>query len=220
MWRSTGDIFDTWESIKNLAQSQIVAQEYNGKGCFNDMDMLVVGMNGKGNVGLKGCTAEEYKTHFSLWALLNSPLMIGCDIRNMTEDTKKILLNKDVIAVNQDALCSGPFFVNNFQYKTNENRKSEEPFYEKYPIDTPIIAKYLDGGDIAIGFFNFTDENASTWQFTLTLDNIGLPITTGKTVELTDLWTGEKLESFNGTIRVDKVAPHDCRLYRARVIDA
>ena len=220
MWRSTGDIFDTWESIKSLAQSQIVVQEYNGKGCFNDMDMLVVGMNGNGNVGLKGCSTEEYRLHFSLWALLNSPLMIGCDIRNMTEDTKKILTNKDVIAINQDALCSGPFFANNYQYEVNDCRKHDEPFYKSYLVDFPIIAKYLNNGDIAIGVFNFTDGDLNRWQMTITPDNLGLPITSGKTLELTNLWTGEKVQTFNGTIELDHLAAHDCFLFRAKVIDA
>lgn len=219
-WRSTGDIFDSWASIKSLAQSQIIAQEYNGRGCFNDMDMLVVGMNGKGNVALTGCTTDEYRLHFSLWALLNSPLMIGCDIRDMTHETKSILLNKDVIAINQDELGAEPFLANNFKYEINESRQSSEPFYKKYPIETPIIAKYLDGGDIAIGFFNFMDDNANDWHFTLTLDNLGLPLSSGKTIVLTDLWTGETVETFNGTVRLEKVAPHTCRLFRAKVIDA
>ena len=220
MWRSTYDVNDSWASIKNLGQSQLVAMEYNGRGCFNDMDMLVVGMNGKGNVALTGCTTDEYRLHFSLWALLNSPLMLGCDIRDMPDETKSILLNKDVIAINQDELGAQPFFANNHKYEINNNRTENEPFYKNYPIDTPIIAKYLDGGDIAIGFFNFTDDNATVWQFTLTPDNLGLPISSGKTIELTDLWTGEKVKTFNGVVRLDKTPAHSCRLFRAKVVDA
>ena len=72
MWRSTGDIVDNWESIKNLTNRQIELQPYNGNGCFNDMDMLVVGMHGKGNVGVGGCTEVEYRTHFTIWAFFNS----------------------------------------------------------------------------------------------------------------------------------------------------
>ncbi len=220
MWRSTTDIFDNWDSIKNLIKVQEAVHPYNGVGCFNDMDMLIVGMNGKGNVAITGCTTEEYRTHFSLWALLNSPLMIGCDIRNMTDETKSILLNKDVIAINQDELGSQPFFANNYKYEVNNNRTERDPFYKQYPLDTPIIAKYLDGGDIAIGFFNFMDSDASEWHFTLTPDNLGIPLSSGKTVELYDLWTGETVKSINGTIRLYKVAPHSCRLFRAKVVDA
>lgn len=220
MWRSTGDIFDSWASIKKLAQSQLVSQEYNGRGCFNDMDMLVVGMNGSGNVGLTGCTIEEYRTHFSLWALLNSPLMIGCDICNMSDETKSILMNKGVIAINQDELGAQPFFANNFTYEVNQSRKSDEPFYKSYPIDTPIIAKNLNGGDIAIGFFNFTDDAINSFYTTLTLDNLGLPLSSGKTLILEDLWTGETFKTFNGTVRVDGLPAHACRLLRAKVVDA
>ncbi|MFR5889651.1 MAG: hypothetical protein ACLUFM_01440, partial [Lachnospiraceae bacterium] len=75
LWRSTGDIYDGWPNIKMLAHKEMQEMEYNGCGCFNDMDMLVVGMNGSGNVGVGGCTFEEYKTHFSFWAFMGSPLM-------------------------------------------------------------------------------------------------------------------------------------------------
>lgn len=220
MWRSTGDIVDSWASIKDLSQSQLMAQEYNGHGCFNDMDMLVVGMNGKGNVALTGCTFEEYRLHFSLWALLNSPLMIGCDIRNMTEETKKILTNKEVIAINQDPLGAQPFFANRYQFEINENRGGTAPFYKEYPVDIPVVAKYLEGGDVALGFFNFSDEMKYFQHMTMTPDAIGLPITSGKILELTDLWTGEVIKAFNGTVNVNYLPAHDCRLFRARVIDA
>ncbi len=63
--------------------------------------MLIVGMHGKGHVGLGGCTAEEYKTHFSVWCMYGSPLIIGCDIRNMDAETRGILMNRDLIAIGQ-----------------------------------------------------------------------------------------------------------------------
>jgi len=220
MWRSTGDIVDTWESVKKLGQSQLQVMEYNGKGCFNDMDMLIVGMNGRGNVGIKGCSYEEYKTHFSLWALMNSPLMIGCDIRNMDEETKSILLNRDVLAINQDAKGSQPFFVNNYIFKANQARKSDtEPHFESYPLDVPMIAKYLDNGDIAVGIFNFMDSPATRWQMTLTCDNLGLPVNGPKTFEAVDLWSGEVVPAFNNTLMIEHLEPHACRLFRVRVID-
>lgn len=77
LFRSTGDIQDSWESIKNLATSQIDKMPFSGPYCHNDIDMLVVGMHGGSNneyIGkIGGCTDEEYRTHFSLWALMNSP---------------------------------------------------------------------------------------------------------------------------------------------------
>lgn len=218
MWRSTYDIKDSWASIKLLGQSQLGFQEYNAQGSFNDMDMLVVGMNGKGFVGMTGGTFEEYKLHFSLWSLLNSPLMIGCDIRDMTEESKAILTNKEVIAINQDIGARQPFMVNNQVYKVRENRGPDESFIENNPLDCPVVAKFLDNGDIAIGVFNFSDGNMTV---EVSLDALGLPKISGKTLELTELWTGEKEYPSNGMLFLGKAFEyHSCKLYRARVVDA
>lgn len=219
MWRSTGDIFDTWESLKNLAQSQLKFQEYNGRGCFNDMDMLIVGMNGKGNVGLKGCTTEEYRLHFSLWALLSSPLMIGCDIRDMSEETKEILMNREALAINQDPAACQPFFVNMHHFTPRQERSPEEPFFNDYPLDRAVVAKYLANGDIAVGAFNFSDSDFTGWN-SISLDMLGLPVTTGKTLVFTDVWSGEEIRPFNGMLHPISCKPHSCRLFRARVVDA
>lgn len=67
-------------------------EKYAGPGHWNDPDMLEVG-NG-------GMTTDEYRSHFALWAILKAPLIIGCDITNMSEDTKSILLNHEIIAIN------------------------------------------------------------------------------------------------------------------------
>jgi alpha-galactosidase len=64
MWRSTGDITDNWKSIKSLTQYQLDDDCYGATVCYNDMDMLVVGMYGKGNAGLGGCNDIEYKSPF------------------------------------------------------------------------------------------------------------------------------------------------------------
>ena len=220
IWRMSGDVFDNWQSISGIYRQQIDMLPYNSTSCFNDMDMLVVGMNGKGNVGLGGCTFEEYKLHFSLWALLNSPLFIGCDVRDMTDETKRILLNKDVIAVNQDAAVRKPFFVNRTDWEPNNERKHNEPFYKSYPLDTPIILKFLSNGDIAIGIFNFTDADVPPSGACVLPDMFGLPISTGKTLELTDLWTGEKSGPYNGLLSYKGCKAHSCLLYRARVVDS
>ena len=219
MWRSTGDITDSWQSIKSLAQSQIVAQEYNGQGCFNDMDMLVVGMNGKGHVGLTGCTTEEYKLHFSLWALLGSPLMFGCDIRSMDAETKNILTNREILAINQDPAARQPFFVGRRHLDARQTRTLQEPFYANFDLDKPILAKFLDNGDIALGFFNFTDETVPTQLIAVTADKLGLSRAHGKSLELTDLWTGERFSWDNEVIRVPSLEAHCCRMLRAKVVD-
>ncbi len=109
LWRTTGDITDKWEAkitwpgggccawgMLNILDMQVGLQSYAGPGHWNDPDMLEVG-NG-------GMTDNEYQAHFSLWALLAAPLMAGNDLRNMTPAIHDILTNKEVIAVNQDAL--------------------------------------------------------------------------------------------------------------------
>ncbi|XP_022773614.1 alpha-galactosidase-like isoform X2 [Durio zibethinus] len=95
-WRTTGDIKDTWESMISRADINDKWTSYAGPGGWNDPDMLEVG-NG-------GMSTEEYRSHFSLWALAKAPLILGCDIRSMDDDTFELLSNKEVIAVNQDKL--------------------------------------------------------------------------------------------------------------------
>jgi alpha-galactosidase len=96
LWRTTGDISDNWNSMIGIFDKQKELSRYSGPGGWNDPDMLEVG-NG-------GMTTEEYKTHFSLWCMLASPLIAGNDLANMTPETKSILLNKELIALNQDTL--------------------------------------------------------------------------------------------------------------------
>lgn len=213
-WRSTGDIVDSWESIKTLALDQLQVPEYNGNGCFNDMDMLVVGMKGEGNVGITGCTTEEYKTHFAFWAMMGSPLIIGCDLRKADEDAMAILKNKMLIDIDTDEAYRQPFWVNGNRH-FNRNRKANDPLYEYYPLDMPIMVRMLSNGDVAIGAFNFTDDIHRTH---MTLDSIGLGDCTGKTLELTNVWTGETSTVKNATIRFELDA-HCCEVYRAKVVD-
>ncbi len=96
LWRTTGDISDSWNSMINIFEQQKDLARYAGPGRWNDPDMLEVG-NG-------GMTTEEYKTHFSLWCMLAAPLIAGNDLANMTPEIKSILMNKEIIAVNQDTL--------------------------------------------------------------------------------------------------------------------
>ena len=96
LWRTTGDIRDAWDSMIENVEKQVPTAAYAGPGHWNDPDMLEVG-NGH-------MTDDEYRTHMSLWALVASPLLAGNDIRSMTDVTKSILLNKEVIAIDQDPL--------------------------------------------------------------------------------------------------------------------
>lgn len=219
LFRSTSDIQDNWESIKRLALSQIGSECYGGNFCHNDIDMLVVGMHGGSNnewinsteqgvnviadsgetmPKLGGCTDEEYRTHFSLWAIMNSPLMIGCDIRRMTPATKEILTNKDVIAINQDIECRGPYCIK--QWNNPDNVFS--------------LVKPLANGDYAIGMFNFGDRAG---EMSLQFWDIGLPAASRRGLSVYDCWKHEELGTFTERF-VTTVEPHGCAVLRAKVV--
>ena len=204
LWRSTGDVFDSWESIKVNFKKQLDLVNRNGLGCFNDMDMLVVGMKNHGNVGMGGCSAIEYRTHFTGWALFGSPLMIGCDIREMDEDTVKTLMNPDVIAIDQDPSYRQPFVMGGH---------GQDAFWPDE--DRVVIARLLEGGDIAIGAFNLSD-NATNLHFHLA--RIGLDRTCGVELAMKELWTGEETRTRDFQFTVENVPAHGCRLYRCRLI--
>ncbi|MCF0135788.1 MAG: glycoside hydrolase family 27 protein [Lachnospiraceae bacterium] len=213
LWRTTGDINDSWKSLKELSLIAVDALRYGAINCYPDMDMLICGMNGNGNVGLAGCTEDEYRLHFSLWALLGSPLMIGCDIRSMDETTASILTNKAVLAINQDPDYNQPFEIN-IHTATLPQHDQEQQLSSG---EIPIYAKLLSNGDYAIGIFNLSDTPTNRWSAVIMADRLGLPETSGMTLELTDVWTGEKTVMTNG-IYSASVAPHACKLMRARVI--
>jgi alpha-galactosidase len=96
LWRTTGDIEDTWASMLTNADLSSLHQAVAGPGGWNDPDMLEVG-NG-------GMTDAEYRAHLSLWAVMAAPLLAGNDLRTMSEATRAILTNREVIAVDQDSL--------------------------------------------------------------------------------------------------------------------
>ncbi|MGH7523099.1 MAG: glycoside hydrolase family 27 protein [Gemmatimonadales bacterium] len=94
LWRTTGDISDRWNSMIGILDRQVGLEKYSGPGGWNDPDMLEVG-NGR-------MSFSEYIAHFSLWSLLNAPLIAGNDLRSMSDTTRAILTNRDVIKVDQD----------------------------------------------------------------------------------------------------------------------
>jgi alpha-galactosidase len=139
LWRTTADIRDCYQctfdwgglGVLDIIDKQADLQKYAGPGHWNDPDMLEVG-NG-------GMTEDEYKTHFSMWAMLAAPLMAGNDLRIMDKSTKEILTNTDVIAVNKDLLG---------QQATKFMDMGE---YE-------IWAKPLSNGEVAVCFMNRTNQ--------------------------------------------------------------
>jgi alpha-galactosidase len=155
LWRTTEDIGDNWKTVAEIGfEKQEGLAKWAGPGRWNDPDMLEVG-NG-------GMTADEYRTHMSLWALLAAPLLAGNDLRSMTAETKGILLNKEVIAVDQDTLGKQGYRV--WKEGTQE-----------------IWTKPLADGSLAIGLFE-RGEKAST----LALDWAKLGLANPK--RLRDLW--------------------------------
>ena len=200
LWRSTGDLFHSWGSIQKRVGQQLEKTSHGARGCFNDLDMLVVGMNGKGNVAQGDLTFEEYKTHFSIWSLFGSPLMIGCDVRNMSEETKKILMNRDVIAVAQDA---GTYQV------TLHRFPSAEQF---------LAFRMMENGDVVLGVFNMGDEASTKWSGWVLPEEWGWTPESGTKLVARDLWDGNEFEIHNDIFVNEGLEPHACKLYRISMV--
>ncbi len=195
MYRSTGDIVDNFKSVMQIADSQEKNLGYSAPGCYNDMDMLVVGMYGKGHVGLGGCSDAQYRTHFALWCLFGVPLMIGSDIRNQSEETEKILKNPRLIAIDQDPEARPPFCT----WREGSRRS---------------YIKNMADGTYVLAYFNPTDTDATVW---MNFEDAGLDAASGYQFKLTDVWTGEEAgtcaEYFNPF-----VPAYDCKIYRAELV--
>jgi alpha-galactosidase len=146
-WRTTDDIEDNYMSMSNIGFSQAGLSKYAGPGHWNDPDMLEVG-NGK-------MKYNEYLTHMSLWAMLAAPLLAGNDLSQMSAETKSILLNKDVIAIDQDPLG-----------KQGDRVSAEGPF--------EVWSKPLKDGSLAVGLFN---RGHDAEQMSLPLQKLGLSST-------------------------------------------
>jgi alpha-galactosidase len=175
LWRATGDIQDKWDAYKKnegLGVVQILDLEaplasYAGPGHWNDPDMLEVG-NG-------GMTATEYRSHFSMWALLAAPLIAGNDLRSMTAETHDILTNKEVIAVDQDPLgIQG--------HRVKKDGTSE------------IWSKQMNDGSRTVVLLN---RGASETTIALKWTDIGYPETL--TASVRDLWAHKDMGAKNGS---------------------
>ncbi|CAM9340519.1 unnamed protein product [Ectocarpus fasciculatus] len=163
-WRVSLDIRDDWRSIVSRANIDAPLWRYAGPGGWNDPDMLEIG-NG-------GCSFEEYKSHFSLWAMLKAPLIIGNDIRDLTADDEalQILSNEELIAINQDPLGRQA-------RRTWMNRDAPPGLKEE------VWTGPLSDGSIAVMIFN---KGPIEKLFEVTWDTIGL---SGKGVYMVrDLW--------------------------------
>ena len=181
LWRTTGDIDPHWDRIYAILSQQEGLEKYAGSGHWNDPDMLEVG-NGE-------LSLAENRSHFSMWALLAAPLLAGNDLPNMKPEIKAILTNKDVIAIDQDALGKQGAHV----YSDGE---------------VEVWARHLSGGALAIAVLAAGDSRYSTHPFHLDLAKLGLHGDQhGK-----DLWSGKTVKlSENMPI---EIASHDIWLVR------
>ncbi len=164
MYRSTYDIQDNFKNFSSIAKSQMLKYCYSAPQCFNDMDMLTVGMFGNGLVGKKenACDMDQYKFQFALWCIMGSPLMLGSDIRKMTPEVLELVTNKDLIRINQDPECR-PAFLTDRQINAD--------------CGVYTLAKHLSDGRIAIGMFNFNEDGDSVAD--VYVETLGFPFSSG-----------------------------------------
>ena len=191
MYRSTGDINDSAESYRNIALSQADKFGYSAPGCYNDIDMLTVGMYGKGNVDSVGCSDIDYKTQFALWCMFSSPLMLGGDLRCMNDFCLDLVKNERLIRINQDEE-SRPAFVATKSWN-----------------DKIVFAKLLSNDEIALLFVNFSESKCGVPFY---FENIGIAAASGYGLEMTDAFTGECIGVKKEFMQLQLEA-HDCACF-------
>ena len=214
MYRSTGDIMDNFVSFTDIVKSQLKKLCMSGNHCFNDMDMLTVGMEGKGNVGLgKVCSYEEYRLQFVLWCLCGVPLMMGADLRSLAPEYRALMLNPALLRINQDAECRPPYIVRRDSVCIPNPDDAQAPW--THPADTAfVLLRHLTDNEFALFYANLSDADA---EVHCEMADMGLPVTGGVALDMTDVFSGEHLgpqkDSFNPHIKA-----HDCRLFLCHLV--
>ncbi len=215
MYRSTGDIMDNYVSFTDIFKSQLKNLSMSANGCFNDMDMLTVGMGGKGNVGFgKVCTYEEYRMQFALWCLCGVPLMMGADLRNLAPEYEALMKHPDLLRINQDEECRPPYPIRmSAVFTGNPDPKEGEMPWRSIPDSSYTLFRHLSGGEFALAFINFSEAET---VIHLEMVDLGLPVASGFALRVKDVFTGEDLgrksDYFN-----PKVPGHDMKLYLCRL---
>ena len=184
LWRTTPDIRPWWWWIKLIYEHNVKLYKYASKGHYNDPDMLEVG-NGK-------LTYNQNVSHFSLWCMMNSPLILGNDLRTMSDKVKEIVTNTNLIAINQDSLAKQAKRV------------------KKGTVD--VLAKPLADGSTALCFFNKSSHGASV-KFnlnTLCKDEY-VAMKQSSHYTLYNQWAYETLES-DGTVKI-ALEKHQTKVY-------
>ena len=181
LWRTTGDISDRYAAMAEIGFNQNGLEKFAGPGHWNDPDMLEVG-NG-------GINEDEYRTHFSLWAILAAPLIAGNDLSKMTPYTVEILTNREVIAVDQDRAG-----------KQGHRIAQEGPF--------EVWMKPMSDGTKVVGLFN---RQRTTEQITVNFSELGMH----GAAAVRDLWLKKDLGAFKDSYSA-YVPAHGVVLVRIR----
>ncbi len=180
-WRMSTDINCSWRSIENIIRQNLYLSAYAERG-HNDMDMLEVG---------RTLTDEEDRTHFGMWCIMSSPLLIGCDMTQLRPETLRLLKNTELIALNQDPL-------------------GLQAYVASHDGETYVLVKDVDelyGASRAVALYNPSDSPDTV---TLRFSDIDLD---GK-VRMRDLFEHKDLGSFEDEFSVE-VPAHGVRIYRA-----
>ena len=185
-WRTTGDIYDGWESVKSILGENLYLSAYCRDGHYNDMDMLEVG---------RSMTPDEDRTHFAMWCIMSSPLLVGCDMRDMKKETVALLTNPELIALNQDPLHLQAYVA----YKADGC----------YVLVKDVETRF--GNTRAIAVYNPCDDARK-----VTLDFGRLEL--GGKVALRDLFTHKDLGRKTGEYTVT-VPAHGTAVYKATADD-
>jgi alpha-galactosidase len=197
LWRTSYDVHDIWDRPRTdtgpvgiLTSIDVVSHlaRFSGPGGWNDPDMLVVGLNNTGFIQGGGCNNIEYRTQMSMWCMLAAPLMVGCDIRNMNETTKTILLNKDIVAIDQDTLGKQATRV----MRTDGLEAWKKP---------------LTGNRVAIAFLN---RNSTSKSLTVTWKDLDLR--QGTRYNILDVWKHETNSRADSTMSAD-LKSHECQVF-------
>ncbi len=185
-WRISGDIRNEFQSILHIIDLNADLWKHASPGHFNDMDMLQVG---------RGMSYEEDKAHFSMWCMMNSPLMAGNDLSTMTEQTLEILTNKEVIALNQDPLC----------YQARRIIDLGELEVWGKPLGSTM------SGEVAVTLLN-RSEAPKSMEFEL--EAVGIDATQGYTYR--DLWLKHTSETLSDTSLCFDVPAHGVVVLRLK----
>jgi alpha-galactosidase len=203
LWRTTGDIYNCFDCVKDhgtwkqwgviqILDMQKGLREHAGPGHWNDPDMLEVG---------NGMSASEDRAHFSMWCMLAAPLIAGNDLRSMSAETRGVLTNREVIAVNQDALG-----VQGFQHSAKDN--------------VEVWFKPLEGGDWAMAVLN-RDASARRVSFDWKAEKVSDALSKrdarfdSTTYALRDLWAGRDAGDTRRPLALE-VPAHDVLMLRLR----